>query len=109
MKFELCISDALPVLLERYVQRKLSFALSHYGNRIANVSVRLSDGSNPGESKCRMVAELTPFGNVEVEERDVDLFGAIDRAAGRLRHRLVREMDRVRNLQTTRKSIRIAA
>lgn len=109
MKLELRINAALPALLERYIERRLNFALSRYGNRIENVSVRISDDSNPGESRCRMVAMLTPFGKVEIEESDVDLFGAIDRASGRLGRRVGRELDRIREVRTTRQSIRTAA
>jgi ribosome-associated translation inhibitor RaiA len=109
MNLELRINAALPTILERYIERRLNFALARYGNRVENTSIRICDGSNPGESRCRIVAMLTPFGKVEIEERDVDLFSAIDRASGRLGRRVGRELDRVREARTTRQSIRTAA
>lgn len=109
MKLDLCISAAVPTLLEQYIQRRLNFALSRFGDRVEDLSVRLCDDSNPGESRCRIVATLTPFGRVEIEERNSDLFTAIDRAAGRLGRRVSRELDRIRDLRTSRQSIRLAA
>ena len=110
MNIELRIGNAgVADALRRYVERRLHFALGRFGDRVGGVSVRLYGSGNTPNCKCRMSAELQPFGNVVVEERDPDLFTAIDRAAGRLGRRVARELDRIRDIKTGRESIRLAA
>ncbi|HET6936811.1 MAG TPA: HPF/RaiA family ribosome-associated protein [Candidatus Angelobacter sp.] len=91
-----------------YVERRLRFALARFGSRVGEVTVKLgADGR--GESRCRISAEVLPFGRVEVEERGSDLFAAIDRAAGRMGRLFGRELDRVRQARFGRESVRMAA
>lgn len=111
MNIELRISNAgITQLLRRYVARRLHFALGRFGDRVGQVSVKLHGDVGRGiDSKCRMTAEVRPFGAVSVDERDPDLFAAIDRAAGRLGRRFSRELGRVQDLRSGRQSIRDVA
>lgn len=91
-----------------YVERRLRFALGRFGRRVGQVTVRLgADG--PTENRCRISADVLPFGRVAVEETDPDLFTAIDRATGRIGRLFGRELERVRDARVGRESVRIAA
>ena len=98
--------DAMEAL-KSYVERRLRFAMGRFGNRVGQVTVRLS--RNGGENECRISAELQPFGRVAVGESDPDLFTAIDRAAGRLGRLFGRELHRMRDARMGHESIRMAA
>jgi putative sigma-54 modulation protein len=91
-----------------YIERRLRFALGRFGERVGLVTLRIS-GDGPAECRCRISADLLPFGRVEVEESDVDLFSAIDRAAGRVGRLFGRELGRARDARVGRESVRIAA
>ncbi len=80
MHIAIHVSDAdLTGAVNSYVERRLRFALSRFGARVGHVSVRMS-ADGPASSRCRIEAELLPFGHVAVEEIDSDLFAAIDQA-----------------------------
>lgn len=91
-----------------YIERRLRFALGRFGDRVGLITVNVT-GSGREENKCRIVAELLPFGRVAVEESDPDLFLAVDRATGRIGRLFGRELERVREARTSRDSIRMAA
>jgi len=79
-----------------YVERRLRFALGRFGGRVGYVAVRIgADGKSA--SRCRISAEVLPFGRVAVEESDPDLFIAIDRATGRIGRLFGRELERARD------------
>jgi putative sigma-54 modulation protein len=91
-----------------YVERRLRFGLGRFGGRVGQITVRIG-ADDPGERQCRISAEVLPFGRVAVEERDPDLFLAIDRATGRIGRLFGRELERVRDARIGRESIRLAA
>lgn len=91
-----------------YIERRLKFGLGRFGTRVGQVTIRLTGGGKE-EHRCRISAEVIPFGRVAVEEADPDLFLAIDRAAGRIGRLFGRELERVRESRITRDSIRMAA
>jgi ribosome hibernation promoting factor len=91
-----------------YVERRLRFALARFGSRVGEVTVKLG-ATGRSETRCRISAEVLPFGRVDVEERGSDLFGAIDRATGRIGRLFGRELDRVRHTRVGRESVRMAA
>jgi ribosomal subunit interface protein len=109
MRIAINVSDAdLAGAVHSYVERRLRFALSRFGGRVGQVTVRVSaDGR--ASSRCRIEAELLPFGYVAVEERDSDLFSAIDRATGRIGRLFSRKLERTRESRIGRESVRIAA
>jgi ribosome-associated translation inhibitor RaiA len=94
-------------LLKAYIERRLRFALGRFGDRVGQVTVRMSGNAN--EKECRISTELRPFGRVAVRESDPDLFVAIDRATGRVGRLFGRELQRVRDVRRSQESIRIAA
>lgn len=98
----------LGVAFKTYIERRLQFALSRYSGRVGHVAVRVStDGRS--ESRCRISADLVPFGRVSVDEADADLFAAIDRATGRIGRLFGRELERLREARIGRESVRTAA
>ena len=88
-------------VLRAHVQRRLDFALSGLGDRIASVVVRLSRpeprrASTP--SRCQLEVVLRPR-NVRAEDTDADLFVAVDNAALRLSRSVARALERERAWQ----------
>jgi putative sigma-54 modulation protein len=109
MQVTMHINDAdLVEGFNSYVERRLRFALGRFGGRLGHIAVRVG-AEGRSASQCRITAELRPFGHVEVEESDPDLFTAIDRATGRIGRLFGRELERVRNARVGRESIRLAA
>ncbi len=98
----------LAEVFKNYVERRLRFGLGRFGDRVGSVTVRVHGGGNV-ESECRISAELRPFGRVAVEEKDSDLFAAVDRATGRIGRLFGRELERSREARIGRESVRIAA
>ncbi len=98
----------LAMAIHSYVERRLHFALARFGHHVGEVTVRLSTDS-PSANRCRISAEVLPFGQVTLEETDPDLFAAIDRATGRIGRLFGRELDRCRDARLGRESVRTAA
>ncbi len=95
-------------VFKSYIARRLRFGLGRFGARVGQVTVRISGGAKE-EHRCRISAEVIPFGRVAVEESDPDLFLAIDRATGRIGRLFGRELERVRESRIGHDSIRKAA
>src|SRR4051794_25799987 len=51
--------------LHAYVNRRVRFALSRFGDRIVQVSVKVS---RPRQNDCRIAVELRPFRRLAVQE-----------------------------------------
>lgn len=95
-------------LLHQYVERRLSYLLSRFGDRIGKVTARLaSSGSASSDLVCRMTAELRPFGVITAEATDPDAYSAIDRCAGRLARRCESKCARPRGNTQNRATIRM--
>jgi ribosome-associated translation inhibitor RaiA len=97
------------LLLKSYVDRRLHFALSRFGSRIGRVTVTISlvSSGRPGDLRCRIIADMRPFGAITAEGTDLDAHSAIDRAIGRLLRRCDSKCVRQRNGAGRRTSIRI--
>jgi ribosomal subunit interface protein len=79
--------------------RRIGFALSRYGAALSRVVLRVADENGPRggvDKQARMLARLRRGGQLEIAERDADLYAAIDRGAGRLQRALARALDRRR-------------
>lgn len=100
--------NELVEVINSYIERRLRFALGRFGDRVGLITVNVT-GSGREENKCRITAELLPFGRVAVEESDLDLFLAVDRATGRIGRLFGRELERVREARTGRDSMRMVA
>ncbi|WP_126452986.1 HPF/RaiA family ribosome-associated protein [Sulfuriflexus mobilis] len=86
------------------VERRLCFALSTRDEHILRIMVRLSDINGPrgGADKCCHIQVILPhLPDVVIEDTEVDLYAAIDRAADRagrtVGRRLARHRDRDRS------------
>jgi len=95
---------SLTTALRGHVERRLGFALSTRDDHIQRVMVRLTDINGPrgGADKCcHIQVVLAHLPDVVVEDTEVNLYAAIDRAADRagrtVGRRLVRQRDRGRS------------
>ena len=88
---------SLTEALQNHAQRRLHFAMSYSSDHINRVIVRLSDVNGPrgGADKCcHIQIVLAGIPNVVVEDTEVDMYAAIDRACDRARRTVVRRIDR---------------
>jgi putative sigma-54 modulation protein len=83
------------------VESRLAFSLGRFAARILRATVRIIDLNGPRgdhDKACRIEVRLRPAGTVLVEDRDVDLFTALDHAADRagraVARALARDLDR---------------
>jgi putative sigma-54 modulation protein len=97
---------SLTPALRGYVIRRLYLTLSTRVDHVQSVMVHLSDASGPpgGEEKCCQIQVKIPHSpEVAVEETEVDLYAAMDRAADRagriVGRRLSRQRDHVRSFR----------
>jgi ribosomal subunit interface protein len=82
--------------LRLHVRRRVALALGRFGDRIAEVSVRLTGteaGHGPSQKHCRIAADLSPR-PVSAEDADVDPFAAADGAIDRLSRSVARALER---------------
>jgi putative sigma-54 modulation protein len=85
--------------VRRHVERRLRFALERFEPRLMRAAVHVSDENGPRggiDKRCRVLLRLRRHGELIVEVDDADLLAAVDRAADRAAHALVRELDRRR-------------
>jgi ribosomal subunit interface protein len=93
--------------LRAHVERRLSFALGRFGDRVGRVMVRFSDinGHRGGvDKRCQIDVDLLLVRGVRAEDTDADLFIAVDRAADRAARSIARAMERDRRLAAPRQS-----
>jgi ribosome-associated translation inhibitor RaiA len=87
------------------VNRRLSFALGRFGDRIGRVTVNLSDINGPRggiDTRCRIVVEVLGQERVVIEDTDIDLPSVIDRAADRIGQAVYRKLERARKAGSLR-------
>ena len=83
--------------LNYYTERRIRFALTRFEERISRISIWLSDVNGPkgGRDKhCRLHLVLAGKPDVIVEDTQVNLYAAINRAVDRASRTLVRKLDR---------------
>ena len=81
----------LNAALTDHIQRKVNMAFSRLEPRITEIVVRLSTAriaGNDARANCWLQVSIDTLGNVVVEDTQVDIFAAIDRAVQRA-HRSV--------------------
>ena len=89
----LAASDAL----DAHVRKRLGFALGRLAHRVKSAVVRVSDVNGPrggDDKRCLVHVELHPRGTIVLSDRSSDVYGAVDRAAGRLKHAVARTIER---------------
>ena len=86
--------------LRGHIERRLGFALSSRDEYIQRVMVRLSDINGPrgGEDKCCRIQVMLPqLTDVVIEDTEVNMYTAIDRATDRAGRTVGRRLDRQRD------------
>lgn len=85
--------------LREHVEKRLAYALSHIGDSIMRLTVRLSDINGPkggDDKRCLIELRLKKASAVVIEDVEADLYVAIDRAAERAARTLSRRLARLR-------------
>lgn len=85
--------------LHEYIERRIRFALDWATQHVRKLSVNLVDLNGPrgGEDKCcRIRLGISGASDIVIEDTQVDVFIAIDRAADRAGRTLARQMARQR-------------
>jgi ribosome-associated translation inhibitor RaiA len=80
-----------------HVEGRVDAALGFAARRVVRVTVRLDDvnGDHGGPDKrCRVVVTLRHHRTVTVEDVGADLYAAVDAAAHKARHAVLREVKR---------------
>lgn len=86
--------------LREHVARRLAYALNHGRDSVSRIVVRLSDVNGPRggvDKRCGIEIRLKGSTTVAIEDTEVDLYVAIDRAAERAGRTLDRRLSRRRN------------
>lgn len=91
-----------------YSQRRVHFAMAYISGHINRVVIRLSDVNGPrgGADKCCHIhVGLAGIPDVVVEDTEVDMYAAIDRAIDRARRTVARKVDRQLTLHRQREPL----
>ena len=95
-----------------YAQRRLLFAMSYCSGHVNRVAIRLSDVNGPrggADKRCHIQVALAGIPDVVVEDTEVDMYAAIDRAIDRARRTVVRKVDRQFTLLRQRQPLELDA
>jgi len=82
-----------------YAERRIRFAIGSFAPQIANTDVLLADVNGPRggiDKECAIALDLHSAGRAFARAVHADAYGAIDRAATRIRAVLVRQLQRRR-------------
>jgi len=93
--------------LRRHIIRRLGFRLSISDQPVQRVNLHLMDENGPRggkDKRCRIRIILARVADVVVEDTQVDLYLAIDRAIDRAGRSLNRRLERQRDWRQTSKS-----
>jgi hypothetical protein len=95
------VSMSLDARTRADVEQRIHAALERVSLRILRVTARVTDRNGPrgGEDiACALDMRLRPRGRIFVEETDIDLAGAVNRAAEAAAETAVRTLERSRDL-----------
>ena len=85
MQFEIHGKDiSITEQLRDHINRRLCFALERFARRIRRVRVGVGDLNGPRggvDKRCRVTVVLVPSTMVVIEDRDSNIYAAIDRVA----------------------------
>jgi len=99
MRVELRVRNTdLADAMRGHIEQRLGVELGRFGEQVGRVRVKISglNGPRGGTKKsCRISADYGPFRRVAVQEVDLDLHAAIDRAAGRIGRLLGQRLEKV--------------
>lgn len=86
--------------LKEYVKRRVRFALDARRDSINRIVVTLSDINGPkgGEDKrCQMLVKLDGRGEVIIDDKQDQLYAAIDRAANKANRTVTKRIERLQH------------
>jgi hypothetical protein len=101
-------TDAVGEGIRQSVGRRLHLALGRFQRRIERVRVRLEDANGPRggvDQRCRILVRLYGLNDVVIEHLDADVYGALDRAAGRAASAVARRLDRASRTSAMRRQV----
>ena len=87
--------------IKTHTEEKLEPMIHHYGDRIINVHVHLSDENGPkgGETKhCLIHVELQKMPTVVIEDSEENLYAAIDNCCHRAERAVRKAMEKRQTL-----------
>lgn len=85
--------------IEKEVYRRMDFALEQFDSWITHVQVHLEDVNGPKkgiDKQCRILVNLKGGKTIKVEDIDIEMAAAVNRAADRVGQAVGREVDRRR-------------
>jgi ribosomal subunit interface protein len=91
--------------LTAHVEHRLGRSLDHFDGRVDHVSVRLTSSHGPKgvpRMQCHVEVDLAGLGTVIVEHSQADIYTAVDKAAGRLKRAVRRQINRRRDTRRER-------
>ena len=87
--------------LRSHTERRLRFVLNSGKDHIQRVVIRLSDINGPrggADKRCHLQVVLSGLPCVVIEDTEIDLYDAIDRATERAGNTVVRKIERQQTL-----------
>ena len=103
--------DVTPTLAD-YAKHRIELSLDRFEDHISDVTVRLDDISGPhgpGTKRCHMEVRFFHLDPVIVEQKHSDIYTAVDKAGGRLKRTVRRQINRIRDARRAhRVPVRIA-
>ncbi|HEY9595001.1 MAG TPA: HPF/RaiA family ribosome-associated protein [Spirochaetia bacterium] len=96
------VSLQLDAATRAEIERRMHASLGRLAHRILRVAVRVTDRNGPrgGEDiACAVELRLRPRGRIYIEETDIDLAGAVNRAADTAASAVVRTTEKTRDQQ----------
>lgn len=90
---------AVPITeqLRGHIERRLRFALDRFAGRIRRVRVSVGDLNGPrggNDKRCRLAILLAPSATIVMEDRDSNIYVAIDRVADKAGRSIGRRLNR---------------
>jgi ribosomal subunit interface protein len=85
--------------MKSHVERQMEYALGQFETWISSVKVHLEDVNGPRhgvDKQCRVLVSIKSGRTIKVEDADVEMAIAVNRAADRLGQAVSREVDRRR-------------
>jgi putative sigma-54 modulation protein len=100
MQFEIHAKD-IPISqqLRVHIERRLCFALERFAMRIGTVRVSVGDLNGPRggvDKRCRVAIVLMPSTTIVMEDRDSNIYVAIDRVADKAGRYIGRRLKRLK-------------
>jgi len=88
---------SLTEALFNYTQKRVHRAMSYCSGHVNRVVIRLSDTNGPrggSDKRCHIQVAMAGIPDVVIEDTEVDMYAAIDRAIDRAKRTVVRKVDR---------------